>query len=240
MLLTLLMKSIMKNNKFGHLLNEEGRQRRDRNLTRKSLHDPKNSAWERCCGSGDDGSLITIAGFDHSTFACVLGLFKPLFDTHTPWCSEQGGVDGRQCRQLKASETRGKKRDATAAACPGLTLCWHRFRGAEFVLQGWFGFTGTQCNVWLRFGRRTLLRGLSACTECLDNVHCFADGLKPPFEACSGLLEQGMCHNGWTHGHCITICLCLHRMVPQLIVHLMCLDQHTTLKWLTGDVVVTD
>ena len=157
-------------------------------------------------------------------FACVLGLFKPLFDTHTPWCSEQGGVDGRQCRQLKASETRGKKRDATAAACPGLTLCWHRFRGAEFVLQGWFGFTGTQCNVWSRFGRRTLLRGLSACTECLvgcpdkdkmkdhqkatkrrhkhlDNVHCFADGLKPPLEACSGLPEQGMCHNGWTHGH---------------------------------------
>ena len=28
--------------------------------------------------------------------------------------------------------------------------------------------------------------------------------LKLPFEACSGLLEQGMFYNGWTHGHYIT------------------------------------
>ena len=53
----------------------------------------------------------------------------------------------------------------TARACLGLVLAWYRFRGAEFVLQGWFGFTGTQCNVWLRFERRMLLKALLAIAE---------------------------------------------------------------------------
>lgn len=38
----------------------------------------------------------------------------------------------------------------------------------------------------------------------LTNVHCFCDGLKLEFESCGDLTEQGMHHNGWTHGHCIT------------------------------------
>ena len=49
----------------------------------------------------------------------------------------------------------------TAEASLGLVLSWCRFRGAEFALQGWFGFTGGQLIVWLRFGRRMLLRVLS-------------------------------------------------------------------------------
>ena len=144
-----------------------------------------------------------------------------------PWCSQYGGVDGLNYRKLTQTEKRGKKRMVTAEACLGLVLAWYRFRGAEFVLQGWFGFTGTQCNVWLRFGRRMLIRALIEIEEAavklpsdekvrefqasirerhvyLNRVYCFADGLKLPFEACFGLLQQGMYYNGWTHGHYIT------------------------------------
>ena len=115
----------------------------------------------------------------------------------------------------------------TAQCCLGLVLAWYQFRGAEFVLQGWFGLTGTQCNVWLRFGRRILLKCLVTEEDCvvkfpshamiaefqksikkrhktLTRVYCFADGLKLPFEACSGLLKQGMYYNGWMHSHYIT------------------------------------
>ena len=186
-----------------------------------------NSTWQKCFDSGDDGVLITITGFDHETFNYMLLHFQPLFSSHTPWCSKQGGVDGLNYRKINTEETRGMKRMVTAEACLGLVLAWYRFRGAEFVLQGWFGFTGTQCNVWLRFGRRMLLRALVLLDDAvvkaptlekvreyqdsirerhvyLNRVYCFADGLKLPFEACSGLLEQGMYYNGWTHGHYIT------------------------------------
>ena len=212
---------------YRKLLNEEGRQRRDRNLIRAALHDPQNSTWEKCFSSGDDGVLITVTGFDHATFNFMLSHFTPLFTSYTPWCSKVGGVDGLNYRKLSNEEKRGKKRMVTAKACLGLVLAWYRFRGAEFVLQGWFGFTGTQCNVWLRFGRRMLLKALLSIQEAkvqfpseetikdfqkairqrhihLNRVYCFADGLKLPFEACSGLLQQGMYYNGWTHGHYIT------------------------------------
>ena len=154
-------------------------------------------------------------------------LFEPLFLSFSPWCSKFGGVDGLNYRRLTDDERRGKKRMISSVACLGLVLAWYRFRGAEFVLQGWFGFTGTQCNVWLRFGRRMLLRALCNDPHCtvqfpssdtikafqkairarhktLTRVYCFADGLKLPFEACSGLLKQGMYYNGWQHGHYIT------------------------------------
>jgi DDE superfamily endonuclease len=116
-----------------------------------------------------------------------------------------------------------------AVACLALTtLAWYMFRGAGFVLvQSWLGFSSTQCNVWLRFGRKMLLKTLLRRKEAqvrfpsaerikflasqvkqqyktLDNVYCVADGLKLPFEACSGLTKQNMYYNGWQNGHNIT------------------------------------
>jgi DDE superfamily endonuclease len=111
--------------------------------------------------------------------------------------------------------------------CLALVLCWYRFRGSEYILQGWFGFTGTHCNIWLRFGRRMLLKALwkepiakvtmptdekiamlTSVTEAkhgyLKGVYCVADGLKLSFQSCDGLDEQSMYYNGWTHGHYIT------------------------------------
>ena len=85
---------------YRRLLNEEGRQRRDRNLIRAALHHPQHSTWEKCFGSGDDGVLITVTGFDHATFEFMLSHFDPLFSSYTPWCSKFGGVDGLNYRCL--------------------------------------------------------------------------------------------------------------------------------------------
>jgi len=219
--------SLESSRSFRSLLEMEGRHRRRRALNREVLLHPELSPWRKLYSSGTDGSLITITGFDHLTFEYILGLFTPFFTAFTPWCSKHGGVDGLNYMRRNMNEKRGKRRMVTPASCLGLTLAWYRFRGAEFVLQGWFGFTGTQTNVWLRFGRRMLLKALrheqAAMVEFpsnesieewkaliedrhdkLHNVYCFADGLKLRFQACSGLSEQGMFYNGWQHGHYIT------------------------------------
>jgi len=226
-ILLIVLLSLEEQRSFRSSLIKEGRNRRRRSLNRKVLLHPSLSPWMKLYSSGTDGSLITITGFDHPTFQYILDLFTPFFSAFTPWCSKQGGVDGLQYMRRNTNEKRGKKRMVTAAACLGLTLAWYRFRGAEFVLQGWFGFTGTQTNVWLRFGRRMLVKALRTEEAAivrfpsnesieewkaiiqerhdkLHHVYCFADGLKLRFQACSGLSEQGMYYNGWQHGHYIT------------------------------------
>ena len=227
-ILLIVLLSLEEQRSFRSSLIKEGRNRRRRSLNREVLLHPSLSPWMKLYSSGTDGSLITITGFDHPTFQYILDLFTPFFSAFTPWCSKQGGgVDGLQYMRRNTNEKRGKKRMVTAAACLGLTLAWYRFRGAEFVLQGWFGFTGTQTNVWLRFGRRMLVKALRTEEAAivrfpsnesieewkaiiqerhdkLHHVYCFADGLKLRFQACSGLSEQGMYYNGWQHGHYIT------------------------------------
>jgi DDE superfamily endonuclease len=213
--------------RFRYRLNEEGRRRRDRNIPRNALPAPKDAPSPILYQSGDDGALITITGFDHETFSYILGKFEPYFNDFTPWTkSNDGGFSYVRLNQSK-SKGRGRRRDVNSVACLGLVLSWYRFRGSEFILQGWFGFTGTQTNAWLRFGRRMLLLALKDCEECLvrfpddetievykeavarrheslKNVYCVADGLKIPFEACDGLTDQSKFYNGWLHGHYIT------------------------------------
>jgi len=113
-----------------------------------------------------------------------------------------------------------------AKSCLGLVLTWYRFKGAEFILQGWFGFVGSHLNVWLRFGRRGLVQLLwndedakialptdekieqlkvivKAKHPLLSGVFCVADGLKQTFQCHADLNKQSMYCNGWTHDHCI-------------------------------------
>ena len=147
--------------KFRDKLTLEGRRRRDRKIPRHALLLPKDSPWEVLFNSKDEGSLITVTGFDHNTFGYIHSLFLPYFDGYTPWVQNYDGFAFAKIDPEK-SKGRGRKRDVTSISCLGLVLAWYRFRGAEFILQGWFGFTGTQCNVWLRFGRRMLLKALSS------------------------------------------------------------------------------
>ena len=225
-LLLMLMISKKKKIKFRDLLNEEGRRRRDRNLPLSVLPEPSVAPWACVYNCKDDGALITVTGFDHSTFQWLLDGFEPLFHAYTPWSS--GKKDGRfTMKKVNQDEKRGRKRKVSSIACLGLTLAWYRFRGSEFILQGWFGFPGTLTSIWLRFGRRILYMFLFQNQEAmvtlpsddkvkfykeqiqerhdmLKDVYCVCDGLKLKFEACAGLMEQGMYYNGWQHGHYIS------------------------------------
>lgn len=211
---------------FRQRLSLRGRKRRSRALKRHSLLDPEHSPWQKLYDSKDDAALITVTGMDHEAFTHLLDIYFPLFDNHTPWTGDHDGTTWKRLR-YPHSAGRGRRRIITPAASLGLVLAWYRFRGAEFILQGWFGFTGTHNNVWLRFGRRMLYRALrkhpearvqfpsaaeietlkeicSARHPVLEHVYCFADGLKLTLEAASGVNIQGMYYNGWTHDHYIT------------------------------------
>jgi DDE superfamily endonuclease len=209
---------------FRKLLDAEGRHRRDRRIPRASLHTPGDSAFDRLYNSGNDQALITVTGFDHLAFNSLLDLFSPWFNSHTPWT---GYREGTTFKRIVVGDKRGgRKRLITATTCLALALSWYRFRGAEFQLQGWFGFTGTHANVWLKFGRRGLLLLLkkhplarvkmptdekiaelkSACVEShplLPDVYCVMDGVKFYFEATEDLDEQCMYYNGWKCDHFI-------------------------------------
>jgi len=154
-------------------------------------------------------------------------MYAPLFNRNTPWTGDQDGTTYRRLETTLKNKG-GRKRIITDHASLGLVLAWYRFRGAEFALQGWFGFTGSHANVWLRFGRRMLFKALLNCKEArpewptperiedlkvivkehhdaLTDVFCVMDGLKLDFQQCAELEEQGMFfYNGWTHGHYVT------------------------------------
>ena len=209
--------------RFRDLLDEEGRLRRDRRLPRAALLQPCDSPWERLFCSMNDQALITITGFDHAAFASLLALFSPWFSAHTPW------TGGRKpfVKLLPRGQGRGRNRIISDRTCLGLVLAWYRFRGPEYILQGWFGFTGTHANTWLRFGRRGLLIVLGSNVDAkvvmpddeqvhrlceatsqkhdlLPDVYCVADGLKLYFEQCDGMDEQSMYYNGWMHDHFVS------------------------------------
>jgi DDE superfamily endonuclease len=120
-----------------------------------------------------------------------------------------------------------KERKADPISALGVVLAWYRFRGAEYVLQGWFGFTGAHANVWLRFGRRMLLRGLlqnelakvsfssdemiakyqqiiGMRHENLPDVYCTADGCKIYFQQDKSLDIQSMFYKRWLKAHFIS------------------------------------
>jgi len=212
---------------FRDLLDLIGRQRRDRRIPREALLWPEESPWKKLCNSGNQQAMITATGFDHQAFAELLSIFKPLFNGHTPWT---GLSDGSAFAKLKKKRL-GRPRLIAAEDCLGLVLCWCRFKGALFILQGWFGLTGTPADVWLKFGRRMLLKAIhrhphakvrmpsdqkieqhkaviGSQHPALANVHCVADGLKLFFESVQNHLEQSMCHNGWTGGCCTTNLFC--------------------------------
>jgi hypothetical protein len=131
-------------------------------------------------------------------------LFSPWYLNHTPWTKSKEGSTFN--RIYPGNKRGGRRRIITATTCLALVLAWYRFRGAEFQLQGWFGFTGTHANVWLKFGRRGLLKLLrnhpmarrvkmltadkiaelkAACAEShpmLSDVYCVLDGVKFYFE----------------------------------------------------------
>lgn len=205
----------------------EGRRRRDRRIPREALLEPEQSPWTHLYHSRNDQALITVTGFDHAAFSAMLYDFCPYFYNFTPWTGKHDGTTYKALRSASNTSTPGRPRKIKAHACLGLILASYRFRGSDYQLQGWFGFTGTHASVWIRFARRMLLKTLQSdaaarvtmpsddkITElqeivrrkyaALDGTYCFADGLKLYFQSCANEEEQGMYYNGWTHSHHIT------------------------------------
>lgn len=224
-LLFYLMAGKKRKGRFRDKLCVEGKKRRERKIPRRALPDPSESPWRKLFDTKDDASLITITGFDHDAFDILLQLFRPYFDGYTPWTGNQDGFTFKAI--TPNAKYPGKARIITAESCLGLVLAWFRFRGGEFALQGWFGFTGCHSNVWLRFGRRMLLKCLISHPlarvqmptneaiaklkaivnnrhPSLTDVYCTCDGLKLPFQSTAGLNEQSMFYNGWLHAHFVT------------------------------------
>ena len=170
--------------------------------------------------------MITVTRFDHQAFRNLLGLFREYFYSFTPWTGHNEGATYKKVVR-RANWSQGRPQKITAVSCMALCLAWYRFRGACFALQGWFGFTGNHAGVWLKFGRRMLLKTVIKLREAqvimpdnakvreymaiiekrhpsLQNVYCVADGLKLAFESTDSLDEQSMYYNGWQHGHYVT------------------------------------
>ena len=191
-----------------------------------ALPDPQVAPWKTAFGAMDGGVMVTVTGFDHATFQFLPENFQPHHNSFTPGTGKNDGHNHRRLRH-PVNTGKGRRRITSAEACLGLVLAWHRFRGAECTLQGWFGFAGGHTSVWLRFGRRMLLKELLNVKEakvkmpddatvcaCMDAVFqrhdalhgvcCTCDGLKIPFQSCHGLSEQSAFHNGWLHGHFMT------------------------------------
>jgi hypothetical protein len=229
----------LENDTFRELLDAEGCRRRDRRIPRISLLTPGDTPFDKLYGSGNDPALITVTGFDHRTFRSLVELFNPWFLSHTPWTGSQDGTTFKSI--LIGDKCGGWKRIITSTTCLVLVLSWYRFRGSEFQLQGWFGFTGTHANVWLKFGRRGLLRLLrshpmacvkmptdkkiadlkAACEDkhpLLKDVYCVADGVKFYFKATETWMNSA-CTT--TDGSVITLlamCLFLVLTVSSLCV----------------------
>jgi hypothetical protein len=73
-------------------------------------------------------------------------MFSPVFNEYTPYINN--GLAGIAIKKLPPVEKhKERKRKVEAHSCLGLALSWYRFRGAEYILQGWFGFTCTHLNI---------------------------------------------------------------------------------------------
>jgi hypothetical protein len=62
----------------------EVRRCHDRRYPCVALMEPSMSPFWFIFGSGLDQALITLTGFDHTTFQWMEDLFTPNFNTHTP------------------------------------------------------------------------------------------------------------------------------------------------------------
>ena len=180
---------------FRHRLNAIGRSRRQRRITRRALQHPSMSAFAILFGSGCDQSLLTLCGFDHMAFRELLASFTAIYYQYTPYSS-----DGH-IRRLVTGSNGGRPRSLSDSHCLALTLAWMRSKGSESFLSLIFGVTGSVCAIFIRFGRRILIRTLKRDPRsairmpsideirrfqeafayrhsALTDVYCVADGLK--------------------------------------------------------------
>lgn len=196
---------------------------RDRRIPRSALIDPQSSPWERLYTSKNDQALITLLGFDHQAFHELEKLFEPYFYNYTPWNAD-GETKIKKIDPRKV--TGGRPRKVDARSCLALSLAYYRFRGPFYILQGWFGLTGTPLSAWTEFSRLIIIQMLENDKSkiqwpslekievykkiierrhpVLQNVFCVADGLKIQLQQGGDPRVQSRFYNGWMHSHYVT------------------------------------
>ena len=141
---------------FRQQLTSDGKHRRDRGVLRPSLQAPHMSAFSIIISSGNDQALITLTGLDFDAFHHLLPSFSTFYSTYSPY-----GRHGRIRRLPQRVMRVGRPRSMTPTQCLALVLTWNRTRGSEMVLCLLFGITRSVASLFLRFGRRILLKILA-------------------------------------------------------------------------------
>ena len=135
-----------------------------------------------------------------------------------------------------------KPRLITGRDCLALNLAWTRTKGSCYCLQMLFGMTSTCVSVYLRFGRRILIKVLQQQHEAairlpsradvdeyvksinerhpvLEKVWCTMDGLKLNLQRAGNNKFQNMFYNGWTHDHYVS---CVFVFAPDGTIPICC------------------
>ena len=206
--------------RFYKALSRAMKRMRDRRIPRVSLQDPQASAWRKLYGSGNDQSMITLTGLDRVTFEWLRSKFEVLYNTLSPFVDADGKI-------VEKAVGRGRPRLMTAADCLALNLAWTRMRGSSMALSMIFGMTGSSVSMYLRFGRRLVIRilakepdaaikipsvdkireyqaSIAARHPSLEGVWCTMDGIKLYLEQSGDSTIQNMFYNGWTHDHYVS------------------------------------
>ena len=152
LLLSILAEQLASTPSFHKSLELQSRRLRQGKIRRAALHHPRQSAFAKLFNSGQDDALVTLCGFDHQTFASLHEMFKVEFEKYSPYSH-----DRRIQRRLPRKKA-GRKHLLSSIHCLGLILAWTRTRGSYSVLQLIFGLTVNCLSLWLRYGRRLLLK----------------------------------------------------------------------------------
>lgn len=196
---------------------EECRNRRN-TLPVTSLLHPSVSPAQKVIDSRSDQAYLTAFGVDVNTFALLLDLFSPLWNTNSPHS------DGNIIHRINSQ--RGRHRSVTAEQGLALFLAWTQTNGKLMTLQMIFRLGHASLSKYLRFSRRILFHVLEdhphakicfpsgeKLQELQDEVSsrypllpgaCLVmDGLKLNIQKSSCVLEASRYFNGWQHSHWI-------------------------------------
>jgi len=106
---------------------------------------------------GQEESLIQLCGFSKTAFDALLQKFLPVFNAYTPHSKDS------HIRCLSRQPCHSRLLNATS--CLGLVLTWLHSHGSALALCFLYGIVPASCRVWLRFGKRVLLKVLMHVDE---------------------------------------------------------------------------
>jgi hypothetical protein len=131
------------------------RRLRQRKIPRCSLQKQSGRAWRCLYKSRNDQGMITLTGFDCTTFDLLCEIFAPVFDSYTLFVPS-----GSSCFERTKQSNKGRPWMIWPEDCLGLVLAWNRTKGLVMVLQLIFAMTYTNLDDYLLFAKRIIVKVL--------------------------------------------------------------------------------